>query len=339
MKTPDHIYELARKNKERADKLIEQAKQQIPENYHNFIVMLNEKIKLSDEIVYIDDRTFILGVWSKEGLGTWQTIQRPYLTVDGRILWARNEHREYGKMLNIHEPVISADGKTMTVVVVSEMLGKSTGIIEIQNTPGIGRDHPYAIAQTSAIGRALGFLGYGLIGSGVYSEELQVTEEPAAFTAGADNEPKEITVIAVSEPEIKETHATFKAVFENEDVEVTIPITKQKEIKRIKPGYTVNGHAWIIGNNVRFSADNSIHVASGVKRLKLTIDNKPKFSRDGSSVFNAMLDDQKYIVNAPSALKEQVKELSPGKQIEVDGLIIKGIIKLPRKNTIVFVDQ
>lgn len=339
-KTPDYIFERALMAKENADRLIKQSKNSIPELYHDFIVSLNETKRLSEEMIYVDDRTYKLGVWNKEGTGTLQTLPKPYLTVDGRVLWARNEHKEAGRLLNIHEPTLSKDGSTMTVVVDSEMLGKSAGMIEIKNHgKGVGKDNPFAVAQTSALGRALGFLGYGLIGTGISAEEIHQDsqEHPTAATPTSesnDNEPIEVTVIAISEPNINEQHASFKGTIGKDDYTVTIPISKSKEINRIKIGYNVTGFVWFDGPNIRFSSDNAIHVVNAVKRYELTLGSSPKFSDDGSSIFQAKKGNEEIIVKAPSALKSEIEHLLKGQIIKVDGLFIKGLIRLPAKNTI-----
>ncbi|MCA1064506.1 hypothetical protein QTG56_23140 (plasmid) [Rossellomorea sp. AcN35-11] len=337
--TPDYIYQRALQAKENSEKIIEQAKVLVPEPYHDFIVLLNETKKLSDDCVYIDDKTFKLGVWHKEGFGTIQTLPKPYMNVNGRIKWARDDHKESQMKLNFHPPVISSDNNYMSLRVESEMLGEVNVITEIpkEKTNFYNQD-PLTFAHTKAKGKALGDLGYGLIGDGVSSaEEAQdAIEEPIAVTpvTGDDNEPKEVSVMAVSEPEIFEQYATFKGTLDKDDYTITIPIGKIKEIQRIKRGFMVTGYAWFNGGNIRFSTDNSIHVVDGKRSYELALDSSPKFSPDGSSVFHAYKGDEKLLIKAPSALKEELKDLQKGDKIKADGFFLKGVIQLPRKNNI-----
>lgn len=340
-KTPEHIYERALLAKEQADKIIAQSKSLVPELYHQFIVLLNETKRLSDECVYIDDRTFKLGVWHKEGMGTLQTLPKPYMNVNGRIRWARDEHKEAGMKLIFHPPVISDDQRYMSLKIESEMLGEANVITEITfDERNSYNQDPVTFAHTKAKGKALGDLGYGLIGDGVSSaEEVQeIVEEPSdvTYSQNNDNEPKEITVIAVSEPEINEEKgcAVFKGVAEMDDYKVIIPLSKKKEIQLIKRGVNVSGHAWFDGAKIRFSADNAIHVVKGVRRIELTLETSPTLTEDGNYTFHAMNDDKKFRVKAPVSLQEELKYLMKGQKVKVDGLFIKGIISLPKENKI-----
>lgn len=340
MKTPDNIYQKALKAKERADAIIAQAKSHVPEMYHDFLVLLNETKLLTDEFVHIDDKTYKLGVWHKTNHGTIQTLKKPYLNVNGRLKWARDDHKESGLKLNFHAPVISEDKKYLTLRVESEMLGEVNVITEIlyDHINSFNQD-PITFAHTKAKGRALGDLGYGLIGDGVSSaEEVQQDsiEEPVAFTSTEeeDNEPKEVTVIATSEPVFCETHATFTGVVGNDDYTVLIPISKKKEIERIKRGFTVSGFAWMNGTGIRFSADNAIHVVNGVRRIELSLESSPVFADDGSCMFNALYENKKFLVKAPASLQEETKYLLKSQVIKVSGLFIKGIISLSSKNKI-----
>jgi hypothetical protein len=342
--TPDYIYQRALQAKENSEKIIKQAKVLVPEPYHDFIVLLNESKKLSDECVYIDDKTFKLGVWHKEGHGTIQTLPKPYMNVNGRIKWARDDHKESRMKLNFHPPVISKDSNYMSLKVDSEMLGEVNVITEIptKQTNSYNQD-PITFAHTKAKGKALGDLGYGLIGDGVSSAEEaeDAIEEPVAVTpvSGDDYEPKEVSLIAVSDPEIFEQYATFKGTLDKDDYTVTIPIGKIKEIQRIKRGFIVTGRAWLSERKIRFSTENPIHVVNGKRKYELTIDTSPKFAPDGSSVFTAYKGDEKLLIKSPSTLKDELKDLQKGYKIKVEGLFIKGVIHLPRKNNIEIISK
>lgn len=108
-------------------------------------------------------------------------IEAPYMTVDGKIKMAVDEHMSQGKDLVIDkaEFFLAPDGKTQLcrVTVHSSIRGTVSGTIEVGSGGGVDKYNPYANAETSAVGRALGFLGYGLLGGGIasYEEVLSAT--------------------------------------------------------------------------------------------------------------------------------------------------------------------
>jgi hypothetical protein len=74
-----------------------------------------------------------------------------------------------------HEPVVikakvTVKGKTYTGI--SAVLKENARLIEKQN--------PYEVAETSAVGRALGFAGFGIIESVASADELVRTTSPLA---------------------------------------------------------------------------------------------------------------------------------------------------------------
>jgi hypothetical protein len=117
----------------------------------------------------------------KKNIGTersphYVVVEVPYMMVDGRVKMMLDEHREAKQRYVIHpaEFFTSPDGKTLLckVTVESPLRGTATGTAKVGlNGTGVDATNPYENAETSAIGRALGFLGYGLIGSGIASYE------------------------------------------------------------------------------------------------------------------------------------------------------------------------
>lgn len=173
---PEHIIKAAEAHIKNASIKTEQARSRIPKEYHDFLVMLEQSVKLDNVVHPIDDRARALGIWTWQGKGTYVTISLPYMSVNGRVQWARDEHRKMEKKLHFHAPIISDSGHFLTVRVESEIYGTATGsaIIPVAGS-GAEKTNPIEVAETSAIGRALGFLGYGLIGTGIASaEEIQV---------------------------------------------------------------------------------------------------------------------------------------------------------------------
>lgn len=150
---------------------VEQAKKRIPKEYHDFLLLLEQKINLIKKPYSIQQEARKIGMMSYNE-STYVSIVKPYITVDGRVQMARDEHKALGKRLDILAPQILTfkDKTVMTVEVVSEIYGSSTGMIELGTGGGVDKINPFANAQTSAIGRALGFLGYGLVGTGTIEQ-------------------------------------------------------------------------------------------------------------------------------------------------------------------------
>jgi len=121
--------------------------------------------------------------------GQWIAVQQPYMTVDGRIAMACRDHTNQGKRLDFHDPEVIETSElrlTLRVTVESKIYGRRHGIAS-SRLDGAGspfeRGHPWEVAETSALGRALGAMGYGLLpGAGLVSAEqlmLAAEEEPS----------------------------------------------------------------------------------------------------------------------------------------------------------------
>lgn len=168
---PDWLFNKAQGHIAISQAEVAQAKLRIPKEYHDFLVLLEQRVKLVKKAYNLDQRARDIGM-SAFNDSTYVTIVKPYLTVDGRVQIARDEHKELGKKLDILAPrITSYNEKTvMTIEVVSEIYGTATGMIELGSDGAVDKSNPFANAQTSAIGRALGFLGYGLVGTGTLNE-------------------------------------------------------------------------------------------------------------------------------------------------------------------------
>ena len=119
------------------------------------------------------------------------TIRLPYMTVDGRIKMARDEHRQGGYNLTIQttfEPV--GDYTVCKAIVTSAMLGSAVGHAVVNfGGSGVDASNPIENGESSSIGRALGALGYGLYGTGVASaDEVLRRHERAGQTARHDRQ-------------------------------------------------------------------------------------------------------------------------------------------------------
>lgn len=198
---PNYIVKRAIDRKTFTSQEMEQARTRINKDYHDFLIMLPQSEKLDDKGGFsVKGEAENLGVYSAE-YGTYMSIEKPYMTVDGRVQMARDEHKEKGMKLNIYPPEIAEFGEIsiLSVKVESEIYGTATGTIEIgkPSDPGktnpIDKKNPISNAQTSAIGRALGFLGYGLIGTGILATPEEMEQAKDSLKKSLTTAPESVT--------------------------------------------------------------------------------------------------------------------------------------------------
>jgi hypothetical protein len=126
------------------------------EDFVDYIVVLESRRKVDNE---------------------WQTTEHAYMAVDGKLAMANEDHRKQSKRLDFHEPKVLLDNPeqlTLQVTVTSEIYGARHGIATSRKKGGTNaeREFPWEVAETSAIGRALAAMGYGLLpGAGLASAE------------------------------------------------------------------------------------------------------------------------------------------------------------------------
>jgi|YNPNPStandDraft_1061719.scaffolds.fasta_scaffold90028_2 hypothetical protein len=136
------------------------------EDFADYIVVLESRRKIGDE---------------------WQAVEHAYMAVDGKLAMANEDHRKQGKRLDFHEPKVLLDNPeqlTLQVTVTSEIYGTRHGIATSRKKGGTNaeRDFPWEVAETSAMGRALAAMGYGLLpGAGLASAEdiVRATSAPS----------------------------------------------------------------------------------------------------------------------------------------------------------------
>ena len=113
----------------------------------------------------------------------------PYMTVAGRLKMMVDEHILHKAKYEIKAAqfIYAPDAKTLLCrVEVHTMRGVVTAHAKVGiGGFGIDASNPYENAETSALGRALGFLGYGVLGTGIAS-----FEEVFAATTAAKLEPE-----------------------------------------------------------------------------------------------------------------------------------------------------
>lgn len=136
-------------------------------------------------------RGFILsiGQWKRVGgtrdkpVRAW--VKLPYMAVDGRIKWAQDEHRKAGEKLTIHPPVYETifEITHVRVTIESTLYGTYSATSRVfVGGKGADATNPVENGDTSAIGRCLGYMGYGLYGVGIASAD----EVEAAMGARSD---------------------------------------------------------------------------------------------------------------------------------------------------------
>ena len=130
--------------------------------------------------------------------GEWKTVESAYMTVVGKLAMANHDHRAQAKQLNFEDPVVLVDNDeqlTLMVVIVSEIYGRRHGIATSRRVDGSAaeREYPWEVAETSAIGRALGAMGYGaLAGAGLASAEDMQRVQETSEDGGQRAEPKRV---------------------------------------------------------------------------------------------------------------------------------------------------
>lgn len=100
---------------------------------------------------------------------------KPYMTVDGRSLLALDEVRTTGEAYTVASEACEVNGVPCMRATVTLGNRSATGTASIHfGGSGVDQTNPIENAETSAVGRALGFLGYGLFGGGIASaDEVQ----------------------------------------------------------------------------------------------------------------------------------------------------------------------
>ncbi|CAG0947547.1 hypothetical protein ANRL1_04255 [Anaerolineae bacterium] len=142
------------------------------------ILALCNKASDVGSVKHADFIDYVVVVESRRKInGEWQNVENAYLAVDGKLAMANADHRKQSKRLDFTEPKVlidNADHLTLQVTVTSEIYGTRHGIATSRKKDGTPaeRSFNWEVAETSAIGRALAAMGYGLLpGAGLASAE------------------------------------------------------------------------------------------------------------------------------------------------------------------------
>ncbi len=98
---------------------------------------------------------------------------KDYITVAGRVQLA---HEASGKLSITTEVLPVPDQIVVKATVVTEK-GTFTGISAANPAKMIEKISPYEVAETSAVGRALGFAGFGMTDTIATADEIMKAEE------------------------------------------------------------------------------------------------------------------------------------------------------------------
>jgi hypothetical protein len=147
---------------------------------HDEILALCNKTPDVGSVKHADFIDYIVVVESRRKVnGEWQSVENAYLTVDGKLAMANADHRKQSKRLDFAEPKVlidNAEQLTLQVTVTSEVYGTRHGIATSRKKDGTPaeRSFNWEVAETSAIGRALAAMGYGLLpGAGLASADAE----------------------------------------------------------------------------------------------------------------------------------------------------------------------
>lgn len=142
------------------------------------LINLCRKARDVGKVRHEDFVDYVIGLEKKRRIGDeWVTSETAYMSVDGKLAMANEDHRLQGKRLDFEDPIVlynNDEQLTLMVTVVSEIYGRRHGIATSRKIGGspVEREFPWEVAETSAIGRALSAMGYGLLpGAGLASAE------------------------------------------------------------------------------------------------------------------------------------------------------------------------
>jgi hypothetical protein len=174
---------LIRDAQDKAERLCALAVEQTPAAYQSFITLIEQRRK----------------VGGTRQAPLFATVRQPYLSVDGRVKWARDEHVRAGKRFDVHtEFVVEATSGQLLAraTLTSEIYGTAVAHARVfLGGDGVNESNPLETGETSAVGRALGMWGFGCYGTGIASAEevLRVADRAEGSSPGRGGHPADGT--------------------------------------------------------------------------------------------------------------------------------------------------
>ncbi|MCL5952179.1 MAG: hypothetical protein M1132_10750 [Chloroflexi bacterium] len=157
------------------------------------IVELCSKANDIGTVRLVDYADYVIALESNRRTGDeWRSEKHVYMAVDGKLAMANADHRNQGKRLDFGEPRVlceTPDQITLLITVTSEIYRTRHGIATSRKKDGprAEREFPWEVAETSAIGRALAAMGYGLLpGSGLSSAEDMLRTQAEASSGNGN---------------------------------------------------------------------------------------------------------------------------------------------------------
>jgi hypothetical protein len=159
---------LIREAQDKAERLCALAVEQTPAGYQSFITLIEQRRK----------------VGGTRQAPVFAAVRQPYLSVDGRVKWARDEHLRAGKRFDVQTEfaVEPTSGQLLArATLTSEIYGTVVAHARVfLGGDGVNESNPIETGETSAVGRALGMWGFGCYGTGIASadEVVRVADRP-----------------------------------------------------------------------------------------------------------------------------------------------------------------
>jgi len=141
-------------------------------NYANFI----QKIKRNE----------------KQDDGSYVTVSKDYMTVDGRVMEFVDIHKDQGMRFKFTRRFEKDDEGNIIchAKIFSAIFGIAEATAGAYGKTLVDRSNPYENAETSAYGRCLGFFGLGLLGGGIASAE-EINDSLERHKNSQKSKPKE----------------------------------------------------------------------------------------------------------------------------------------------------
>ena len=190
-----------------------------PPQYRGFLMFLPHQKKVGES----------------RGQPLYAEIRVPYFTVDGRVKMALDEHRDKGGTFELQTAfeVEPHSGQLVCRATVrSTLVGSftATARVFLGARTGVNASNPLENGETSAVGRVLGFMGYGLAGRGIASAEEVLTAQAVHQRAPDDPPTAEPSPVSTPRPGGKPPTAKQQALLQDLLRETGLPeeaITEQ----------------------------------------------------------------------------------------------------------------
>lgn len=212
-----------------AEEALKKATKETDAKYHPFISRIEKdiRVELGHEVDLV-------------------TVEVPYMRVDGRVCMCRDDHeiRRSPQPSIITEFIQIQHGQSTIAVcratITSDLIGTKTGHAKVPISDfGAEKTNPLECAETSAIGRALGFAGYGVLSTGIASfEEMQTAlaedeaaRNPVVFVPMTTPQKR---MISVQFSTLGISDETEQATLASNLLGLTPPITSIDEVSKAK---------------------------------------------------------------------------------------------------------